>query len=187
MDLAACVACGAPVLELEGQFDKLDSYFISDGSPPGESAGWWHLSCLRASDVGPAWQAARLRNYRDVRKLTVVAEPPGWVVLGDARGKRLAIGATGELVDLSIARGRVLRKVDDGVVFARVDDGFYVELAHSFEPSTEYPLSALLVSLGTADRVVDPIALEGGTFRFDRRGASARLEYGVFIPRALLQ
>jgi hypothetical protein len=187
MELAACVACGAPVLELEGQFDKLDSYFFSDGSPPRASAGWWHLSCLRASDVGPAWQAARLRNYRDVRKLTVVAEPPGWVVLGDARGKRLALGATGELVELAIVRRPILRKVDDGVVFSMVEENSYLEVARSFDPGTEHPLSALLVALGIADRVVDPVALEGGTFRFDRRRGSARLEYGVFVPRALLQ
>ena len=81
MELSSCVACKLPVLELEGQFDKLDSYFLGDDGPPEESAGWWHLSCLRVSDVGRAWQAARLRNYRDVRKFQIVAELPGWVVM----------------------------------------------------------------------------------------------------------
>ena len=34
MKLSKCVACTLPVIELEGQFDKLDSYFLGDGARP---------------------------------------------------------------------------------------------------------------------------------------------------------
>lgn len=34
MKLSACVGCELPVLELEGQFEFLDSLFVSGGEPP---------------------------------------------------------------------------------------------------------------------------------------------------------
>lgn len=185
MELSACVACRRSVLELEGQFDKLDSYFIEEGSPPPESAGFWHLACLRASNVGPAWQAARLRNYRDVRKFAVVAEPPGFVVLQQSRGKRIAIGATGELVDLSFVGRPRLRENESGVVFGISE--FQIAPIRAFEPGADHPLSALLDALGIADRVVDTIALERAIFRVDDAKRGAEMFYGVFIPRLLLQ
>ena len=185
MELSPCVGCRAPVLELQGQFDKLDSYFIDDGVPPRESAGWWHLSCLRASDVGPAWQSARLRNYRDVRKFAVVAETPGFVVLEQPRGKRIAIGATGELVELSIVGRPRLRENESGVVFGVSE--FQIAPVAAFEPDVDHPLSALLGALDIADRVVDPIALEGAIFRVDDSKRGAEIFYGVLIPHVLLQ
>ena len=42
MRLSRCTHCALPVLELEGQFSKLDSLFIDNGHPPPETAGWWH-------------------------------------------------------------------------------------------------------------------------------------------------
>jgi hypothetical protein len=203
MELSNCVACKLPVLELEGQFAKLDSYFLGDAGPPEESAGWWHLSCLRASDVGPAWQAARLRNYRDVRKFELVAEPPGWAVIRDPRsGASIAIGASGESLELRTASKVVAREVDGGLVIKRVEATFHLELADEavvadmqriLEQTSVYPLSAVLAALGIADRAVDPVALDGATLRFDkglrsfwaRRGISAQIEYGVFVPQAL--
>jgi uncharacterized protein (TIGR02996 family) len=191
------------VLELEGQFDKLDSYFLGDDGPPEDSAGWWHLSCLRASDVGRAWQAARLRNYRDVRKFEIVAELPGWVVMRDPRGREsIAIGVSGELVELPMASKSFVREVDGGLVFRRVETTFHLELGDeavvlamqlTLEQTSVYPVSAVLAALGISDRVADAVALGGATLRFDkglrsfwgRHGVSAQIEYGVFVPQVL--
>lgn len=104
MRLPTCVACAQPVLELDGQFDKLDSYLIECGSPPEGSDGWWHVACLRASDLGATWHDARIRNLVDVRRCERVAESARWTVLRDRRRKTLAVGRTGELVELSIGR-----------------------------------------------------------------------------------
>lgn len=203
MKLSECVACTLPVIELEGQFNKLDSYFLGEGGPPRSSAGYWHTSCLRASSVGRAWQAARLRNYRDVRRFEVVAEPPDWIVIRDPqRGSLLALGATGELVDLAVGRRKAARSVEGGVVFARVEEEFHLELEDAaavaeiktaLDQASVCPLPTVLAALGVADRVADPVALESATFRYekslrsfwDTHGVSARLEYGVFVPRVL--
>jgi hypothetical protein len=66
-------------------------------------------------------------------------------------------------------------------------------MQRTLEQTSVYPLSALLAALGIAERVVDNVALEGATFRFDksqrslweRRWVSARLEYSVFVPPVL--
>jgi hypothetical protein len=165
MSLPACVACERPVLELDGQFDKLDSYLIERGAPPEDSAGWWHAACLRASN---------------------------------GRGKTLAIGRSGELVDLSIGRKRQ-RSVDGGVVVARVEDEYHLqldraalvaEMQDTLTATTVYPVLALFAALDIGEKVADRVALEGAVLRHDKglaamwqkKAVSVRLEYGVFIP-----
>jgi hypothetical protein len=190
------------VLELEGQCEFFDSFLISGGEPPPDSAGDWHLKCLRTATVGPRWRAVRVRNYVDVRGFERVAEPAGWVVLRDQRGKLLAVGAAGELVELSHARGKPARELEEGFVFRRLEETFHleledqaaiVEMQRTLEETSVYPVSAVLAVLGIADRVVHEVALEDAKFRFDkdmrelwtRNSVSASCEYGVFMPRAL--
>src|SRR5438046_1921956 len=99
MRVPQCANCGSLVVELEGQFTVLDSYYLEDDGPPPETAGWWHARCLAESDVGPAWYTARLRNFRDIRGYQPLVEFSGWTILQDPnRGKRLAFGRSGELL-----------------------------------------------------------------------------------------
>jgi len=79
--LSRCPHCKLPVLELEGQFSKLDSLYIHNGNPPAATAGWWHAGCLAGSDAAAPWYEARLRNFRDVRRYQEVAATPQWTVL----------------------------------------------------------------------------------------------------------
>lgn len=203
MNLSRCVACRLPVLEIDGQFSKLDSLFIQNGSPPPATAGWWHARCLAESDAGPAWYAARLRNYRDVRRFEVVAELAGFTVLRDPRrGKTLALARHGELIDLALGGRSQARAAEGGLIFPRSEDEFHLELEDAsivqaikdaLVTSGSYPLSAVLAALGIADRVVHPEALERGAFELVRglqhhwseHAVSARVRYGVFIPGEL--
>lgn len=203
MNLSRCVACDLPVLELEGQFTKLDSFFIQNGSPPPDTAGWWHVRCLAGSDAGPAWYAARLRNYRDVRRFVPIAELAKWTVLSSPQhNKVLALAHHGELIELSSRRRKHGRAVDSGLIFPHVEEEFHLELEDAsiiqaikdgFIISGTYPLSAVLAALGIADRTVHPEVLERGALRFVRslqeywrpHAVSARVEYGVFIPAEL--
>lgn len=67
MKLRRCVGCGLPVLELDGQFAMLDSYYLDGGGPLLESSGEWHAACLAASGLSEAWFEARYRNFVQVR------------------------------------------------------------------------------------------------------------------------
>lgn len=203
MKLPQCTLCSLPVLELEGQFSKLDSLYIQGGSPPAETAGWWHARCLAGSDAAPLWYEVLLRSFRDVRRYQEVAATAHWTVVRDPnRGSLLALGRHGELLSLSRGRRKEARAVAGGAVFPQVDDPFHLELddedlvqriKDGLLDTGRFPLPAVLDGLGIADRVVHPEAIEGGVFRFDhelqshwgRRFVSARAEYGVFVPAEL--
>src|SRR5512143_1364321 len=95
-----CKGCGLPVLEIAGQFENLDSYFIEGGQPDPATSGEWHTVCLIASPIGATLNAARLRNYREVRHYETVAELPEWTIIRRPGGGALAFGRTGKLLAL---------------------------------------------------------------------------------------
>jgi hypothetical protein len=203
MKLPRCPSCGLPVVELEGQFAKLDSLYIHDGFPAPETSGWWHAACLAVSKVGPAWYEARLRNFCDVRRYQSVAEYPHWTVVREPnRGKLLALGRQGELLNLSRGSRKSARAVEGGRVYPKLEETFHLELDDTDLVRTiqegllstgRYPLVAVLKAMGIADRTVHPEAIEQGVFLFDKelqhdwdkRFVSARAEYGVFMPAEL--
>ena len=202
MKLSRCPHCKLPVLELEGQFSKLDSLYIHNGQPPAATAGWWHAGCLAGSDAAGPWYEARLRNFRDVRRYQEVAATPQWTVLREPnRGKLLALGRAGEL--LSLSRGRAgAHPVPGGAVYPVHDEVFHLELddaglvqriKDSLSSAGTFPVPALLEGMAIADRTVHPEALANGVLRFDGglqahwgpRFVSAQAEYGVFVPSEL--
>jgi len=200
MKLPPCPHCGLLALELEGQFAKLDSLYIHNGSPPPETSGWWHASCLAASDVGAVWYEARLRNFCTVRHYQSVAEYPHWTVLREPnRGKLLALGRSGELLNLSRGSRKSARAAEGGWLYPKIEEMFHLELDDmdlvqaiqaGLLTTGGYPLLAVLKGMGIADRMVHPEALEQGAFRldkelqhdWDKRFVSARAEYSVFVP-----
>jgi len=200
--LSRCTHCKLPVLELEGQFSKLDSLFIGSGGPPPATAGWWHAGCLAGSEAAALWYEARLRNFRDVRRYQEVAATPGWTVLREPnRGKMLAFGRGGELLSLSrgtkgarAAAGGAIYPVRDEVFHLELDDdGLVQRIKDGLVSTGAFPVPALLEGMAIADRTVHPEALEHGALRFDSalqahwgpRFVSAQAEYGVFVPSEL--
>ena len=84
MRLPTCVGCGSVVLELEGQFAKLDSFFLEDGGPPPESAGYWHISCLQGSGYELMLMSTGYSQEREEQQLRAVLgwSPSGLVLTG---------------------------------------------------------------------------------------------------------
>jgi len=200
--LSRCTHCKLPVLELEGQFAKLDSLFIDNGNPPRGTAGWWHAGCLAGSDAAPLWYEARLRNFRDVRRYQEVAATPHWTVLREPnRGKLVAFGRDGELLNLSrgrkgaraVAGGAIYPAHDEVVHLELDDDGLAQRIKDALSSTGAFPLPALLEGMAIADRTVHPEALEHGALRLDGglqvhwgpRLVSAQADYGVFVASEL--
>jgi hypothetical protein len=202
MRVPTCVECDQPVLELLGQFEKLDSYYLDEDGPPRETAGYWHTLCLTQSPHGPAWCAARLRNHVEVRRHEVVAEVGSWTIVRDRRTREpLAFSRSGEFLHLEGSRGKA-RKVDGGSVHPIVteynlelDDRDLISTVHD-ELNTigSYSILKIMNGMGIADRVNHPIALERAVFRSGRpvppewqsRCVSAQAEYGRFVPSELM-
>ncbi len=201
MKHADCTGCGLPVLELEGQFELMQAHELESRELPAELAGWWHTACLIESSAASAWAAVRQHMYREVRGYEVVAELDGWIVLQHARGDRIAIGRNGERIGLAgLGSKKRSRKVPGGRVFTRVDDGYNLDvkerdvipaIREGFAKAGSYPLLSVFELLGIRERVQHPVALEQGSVAAVREADSKhfitmRLEYGVFVPDALL-
>lgn len=201
MRVPTCVSCQLPVLQLFGQFEKLDSYYLDEGGPPSDTAGYWHTVCLTQSPYGPAWYEVRLRNHVDVRRFQRLADVGVWTVVRDPRtGESLAFSRVGEFLHLESARGKP-RKVEDGLVF-RIERDYNLDfddrtliksIQDGLTTTGTYPIPAILEGMGIAARVHHPVALERAVFRFDRglrrhwqaTFVSAKAEYGRFVPRDL--
>jgi hypothetical protein len=203
MQTLPCPSCGLRVLELEGQFSLLNSFYINNDSPPAETAGWWHARCLAESDVATLWYEARLRNFRDVRRYQTVAEYAQWTVMQEPnRKKLLALGRRGQVLSLSRGRRKRVRVTDGGCIYSKTEEMFHfelgdVDLVHSIQEQLlsygRYPLLDVLNAVGIADKLIHHEALEHGAFLFDKqlyqdwniRSTSAGVEYGVFVPAEL--
>lgn len=198
-----CPSCGLRVLELEGQFSLLDSFYINNGSPPAATVGWWHARCLAESDAAPLWYEARLRNFRDVRRYQTIAEYDQWTVLREPnRAAVFALGRGGQIISLSRGQRKRARATGGGYIYPKIEEMFHfeledVDLVHAIQEqllnSGSYPLLEVLNAMEVSDKLVHIEALEHGVFRFDKRlqrdwdarYVSAGVEYGVFVPLEL--
>lgn len=200
---ADCTGCRLPVLELEGQFEHMQPYEVQNAELPPEQTGHWHTSCLIASPIGAAWATVRLRTYESVRKYAVVEKLAAWTILAHAQGDKIAIGSTGELINLTgigSKKKKQARKAPGGRVFPKVDEGYNLDLKDSapidavragFASEGAFPLLTLYELLGAADKVHHPEALERAVISSIRETTSRhfitmRVEYGVFVPDELL-
>jgi hypothetical protein len=203
MNLERCKSCGLPVLELDGQFEKLDSYFyLEDGTPPRGTAGWWHKVCLEKSSVGDAWYRARLRNFVEVRGYQWLVDLAGWSIVRHPRTREgLAFARSGELLSLSLP-SKPKKQNKDGSIYPLVINEYNLELDDeskvsdiqaALTSSGTYPLSSLVTTLGIRDCIAHPEALDDAVLRFQhnlrhewsRNSMSTSIEYGIFIPSIL--
>jgi hypothetical protein len=183
-----CVGCGLPVLELEGQFERVDAAF-------------WHTACLIQSPLGADVYAARLVEFTSARHYTVERELDNWTVITHARGDKVALGKTGESLSLSnLGSKKKSRKADGGRVFPKTDEGYNLDLKDAgvidtvragFASEGAFPLISLFELLGLAEHVHHPAALERAMISAIRETTTRhfitmKIEYGVFVPDELL-
>jgi hypothetical protein len=204
MNQPTCKACGAVALEVDGQFEKLDSYYLEDDGPPPESAGYWHTSCFVNSGYGPAWHDVRLRNHIGVRGYTIVVSEGDWTVIKHPREKEtLALSRRGEFVSLtyppgkprSVAGGSIYRRVDKEFHFKDDDEELIQKIQESLLATKTFPILAVFEAFEIANRILHPEALRDSHIHFTRElrrywsrtSVSARWEYGVFVPAELVK
>lgn len=197
-----CTFCELPVLEVKGQFQKLDSYYLRQDDPLRDSVGYWHTSCLVQSPFGAAWHGLRLRNHVSVRGYQLVAQIHDWSVVRNAQTtEHLAFSASGEFLSLKFPAGRI-RRQGKGSIY-RVEEPEYnlhlqvpsvIEAVQAALTSVKtFPVLALFEVLGITDRILHPEALESSLIHLSRSlvrdwsasCVAARWEYGVFIPAEL--
>jgi hypothetical protein len=196
-----CTLCQLPVVEAEGQFQKLDSYYLDEDGPLDDSVGYWHTSCLTSSPYGAAWHDLRLKNHTAVRGYQIVERTNEWSVIRHPRtGEQLALSTKGDFLSLEFPRR--IRHAAQGSIYLveepeynlHLEDAAIIQaIQESLKSTGTFPVLALFEALEIADRVSHPEALEGSLIHFSRplvrnwakHSVAARWEYGVFIPSEL--
>lgn len=196
-----CVACELPVLELLGQSAVLPAYLIQAGSPPPETAGTWHLSCLRSSGLGEQWALASERNYLEVRHYVLQARTPDWSVLSNPNsGEVFALCRQGGTLPLH-GHGTVFQTPTGGLAYHIHDEQYWLEwdrpviatVQEQLRQSGSVPVQGVARLLGMEHRLTDPDVLTAAAFRLDADLASqwqptfvgAAVDYAAHLPREL--
>ncbi len=198
-----CKACGHVALEVTGQFELLDSYFLEPGGPPPSSAGNWHTKCLRESEFGAAWYAARLRNFVEVRGYVSISQSATWTVLSrHGCGIRIALSVHGSLVTLPSASE--VTKGGAGVHYREFSPEYNLhlpdaELIKAMQDALvrdgECPMSMMFDRLGLWPFLDNPEVLQDARFIYDQdlcehwgaESLCAASEYNVLVPAELVQ
>lgn len=196
-----CTSCGRPVLELRGQFAFFDSFLISNGEPPEDTAGAYHLPCLAAAGIAARWHAAVIRSLVDVRRHTVLGRAVGWVAVRSPNGDPSAISPDGVVLPLRFrTRGKA---VDGGTAFAVHEREYNLELEDTaaigklqaaLRSDGRISLAATFEALGIADCLVRPDLQADSAFVLDDPDAAedwsprfvcAAVTYTVWLPDAV--
>ena len=198
-----CPACGTFALSFIGQIEQLDSYLLSPGGPPADTAGSWHTKCLRESAVGAAWAAARLRNFVDVRQYDVIATAGPWTVLVDPRdGERLTVADSGQALVLPSAH-RLFEVGDEAAYRERdreynlhiPDEALIGAMQQALLRDGVCPLSLLFDGVGVTEHLDHAEILSDGFFRdaelelreeWTRVSICVAAEYNVYGPAELV-
>lgn len=196
MNLNQCIFCKRPVLEIRGQFEKLDSYYLKkeDELFQEKIYGSCYSAAMKASKWGAAWYKKRLEYARSmgfkVLKIAanhcVVDRGQAWEVYY-ADGRKLSLGKD----ELHQATGLMQIKQNYNVELE--DTAFVTKIRATLESEGSYPLWNLIEHLGVADQMIHPEQLKHALMYSQSPAAPAignwlglKLVYDYQLPTELI-
>jgi hypothetical protein len=197
MRLLPCVGCRLPVLELDGQTVMLQPYVSVAGTPPVDTAGEWHLTCLNSDPAAGQWGQAHVRSFTEVRRFDRVATTPDWTVVSNPRtGDVLALGRLGAVLTLN---GRTIRPAPAGLRVTDVDHWLewdqpvIARIQARLRDDGSVAVLEVADLLGIRHRLSQPDSLSDSVFRLDPEliddwtatAVGATVDYVVPLPAEL--
>lgn len=204
MKIGYCFLCHKPVLELSGQYQNLDSYYLSkeDEATREEAFGLCHSSCLASSKWGWWWSRKRLSHFKNVMGFVSIARDDEFEILRNPRSLEfVAIQANGLTYNFSdkdifysLTRNECI-KVEEEFNVEIDDNDFVDEVCFDLKKNGFVYIERVLAHLGVLDKVIysDDIGFSDSTFNFDKAlwpdcgdgWISARAKYNVYLPSNL--
>ena len=209
MKLESCFICKRLVLELEGQFTKLDTYLLhgDDAAYQQGAFGWCHLSCLSASNWGNFWTKRRIQHMTEIMGFVKIRSSGSLTALQNPRTGEITVlqddGVSFFIPSSSrLRKNRVVPKLVPGGVLLPIleemnlefDDPLLAqETREALLEFKHFPLSKLIEALKIKDCLLYPNAVSDGTLRFSKvlrrdwvgNWVSAIASYNRFIPQAI--
>jgi hypothetical protein len=194
-----------PVLELDGQFENLEPYYIAPGEPAAALAGECHSVCLERSPHGPIWFRWRRDGYASGRSYRVALERDGWTVLRHLRSRELlafhelgtSLGAerTSDGKQPKTWEDGLLLEVDEEFNLSLDDDELIAQIKDGLRASAGFPISGLIDGLGITDRMRWTHTLSGAVFEYDAAleaewatgAVSMRARYAKYLPSVIAE
>jgi hypothetical protein len=173
----------------------LQPYVSVAGTPPVDTAGTWHLTCLAADPVAEQWGRAHVHSFTQVRGYEPVVGTPEWTVVVNPRTReRLALGRLGAVLPL---RGRPASgglRVRESDYWLEWDRPVIAPIQAELRASGAVGVLDVADLLGIRHRLSRPDSLSGSVFRLDPELAEdwtptavgASVDYVVALPPELL-
>jgi len=206
MNLDSCFICKRPVLEFEGQFEKLDTYLLneSDDAYQQGAFGWCHARCLSTSNWGAFWAERRIQHMTKVMGFAKISETSTLTAVCNPRTEEVSVlrtdGITFSVRPSAFARkkdclGGILLPVSEPIHLEFDDPKLACEIRDSLVKSRCFPLSKLVEALNVTDCLLYPEAVLDGMMQFDKTlkqhwmstcWVSAVVAYNQFMPQAVV-
>jgi hypothetical protein len=207
MNLDSCFICKRPVLEFEGQFEKLDTYLLneSDDAYQQGAFGWCHARCLSTSNWGAFWAERRIQHMTEVMGFVKSSEIGALTAIRNPRTGEMIVlrrtdGITFRVRPSAFARkkdclGGILLPVSENMHLEFDDPKLACEIRDSLVKSRCFPLSKLVEALNVTDCLLYPEAVLDGMMQFDKTlkqhwmgtcWVSAVVAYNQFMPQAVV-
>jgi hypothetical protein len=181
----------------------LSPYLISSGSPPPETAGTWHLTCLWGSAVGREWSRALEHSLLQVRQYELVDRTAAYAVVRNPRsGEVLAVDDRGGTLALQ-GVGAALATPSGDYAFRLIVPEYWLEwdapviaeVQARLRQAGLMPVREVAALLGVEDRLNRPDLLTGSVFRLDEEtvvewqptAVGASVDYFVPLPGELIR
>jgi hypothetical protein len=205
MNLDSCFICKRPVLEFEGQFEKLDTYLLneSDDAYQQGAFGWCHARCLSTSNWGAFWAERRIQHMTEVMSFVKSSKIGALTAIRNTRTGEVSVlrtdGITFSVMPSAFDRkkdclGGILLPVSEEMNLEFDDPKLACEIRDSLVKSRCFPLSKLVEALNLTDSLLYPEAILDGMMQFDKtlkqewmgNWVSARVAYNQFVPQAVV-
>lgn len=181
MGLPVCFICKSPVLEIAGQDQILQPYYLnssSDKALQSGAIGHCHSKCLIESEWGEHWAKTRIEYFQRNLKRKVIEDNERKLYIfnvGSSDGDLAIVQSNGLFHSVDL-RNIQRAKETPNAYFIPLLEGWNVDLS-DFRPlaqeikqeiqrSGSYEIKKLLALLGVYKHLVFPQALETGTLFF---------------------
>lgn len=201
--LQRCCFCQLPVLELTGQSDFLDTYYLQaqDEALAAHAYGACHVRCLLASPWGSFWARRRAEQHHHTRGQPIVGRVVAYTALRNINtGSTLIFADSGQFWSLADNQLNQVQPATGGVVVRHDHREYNLHLAGFADVAAairaellvakRFPLPRLIAMLGISEQMIHPDMLAKGELRFERGlqqfwlgdSLTIHMSYAEFVP-----